>query len=157
MSFEMPEEIFYFHSEQQKSIQQRSLMGRTFLVTGTTPLKWKITSDTKEILGYTCTKAIAGDSAQIAAWFTPQIPAFFGPEKYNGLPGLILEVSIDNGQRQILATKVDLSPVETAISAPANGKKVTSEQYAKLMEKKMKEMRQEFGGSGNMIIITSDQ
>lgn len=157
MSFNTPDELFYYHSQEQKAIQQRSFMGRTFLVSGSEQFKWKITGETKEILGYSCTKATTGDSTQTVAWFTSAIPAFSGPDIYNGLPGLILEISLDEGKRQITATNIDLTPITTEVVAPSKGKKMDAELYAKMMEKKLKEMQQEFGGSGNVMIITSDQ
>ncbi|MEL7146548.1 MAG: GLPGLI family protein, partial [Bacteroidota bacterium] len=157
MKFDTPEEIFYYNSEGQEAIQQRSFMGRTFLVEGNKTFKWKITGDTKEILGYSCTKATTGDSTQIVAWFTSTIPVFSGPDVYNGLPGLILEVDIDEGKRQILATNVVTGPVDGPVVAPSKGKKVTTEQYEKIMKKKIEEMQQEFEGKGNFLFITSDQ
>ena len=156
MDFDVPEEIFYYNSSSKEGLQQRSFMGRTFLVSGEKTFKWKITGETKEILGYTCTKATTGDSIQTVAWFTSEIPVFSGPDVYAGLPGLILEVDIEEGKRVIQATDIDLADIETAIAKPTKGKKVNSEQFAKIMKKKMEEMRQEFGGSGNVMIITEE-
>lgn len=62
-----------------------------------TKIQWTITSDSKEIAGYKCTKAIAQISGrQWEAWFTEAIPVSFGPWKLRGLPGLILEAHNKN-------------------------------------------------------------
>lgn len=55
---------------------------------------WKINSDKiKEILGFECIQAeTTFRGSDIIAYFTTAIPLPFGPFKFRGLPGLILEV-----------------------------------------------------------------
>ena len=69
--------------------------------------KWKITTQTKKIMGYTCYKAIGDTVIYNAkfrnnkkekkipiAWFTYDIPIPFGPKGLDHLPGLVLEGNI---------------------------------------------------------------
>lgn len=59
---------------------------------------WKIHSNEQKKIGsYVCTKATCMfRGTQIVAFFTEEIPLPFGPWKFNGLPGLMLEVySVD--------------------------------------------------------------
>ncbi|MDE6669583.1 MAG: GLPGLI family protein [Muribaculaceae bacterium] len=54
-------------------------------------IKWKISDDTKDILGYQCVKATGKyHGRKWEVWFTPEIPISDGPWKLCGLPGLIL-------------------------------------------------------------------
>jgi GLPGLI family protein len=57
-------------------------------------IKWEIVEKhTKKILGFKCQKAIATfRGTPLVAFFTPDISTSFGPEKFDGLPGLILEI-----------------------------------------------------------------
>ena len=84
----------------------------------------------------------------VTAWFTPQIPVKNGPGEYAGLPGLILEMSID--RTTILCSKIVLNPKEAdKIEAPDIGKEVTREEYNEIVKEKMDEMRENFrGGDG---------
>ncbi len=55
--------------------------------------KWQITDEVKQIQGYTCKKATAiWGRGLFTAWFTEDMPVQAGPEKFDGLPGLILYV-----------------------------------------------------------------
>ena len=55
---------------------------------------WEITEETKIIKGYHCKKAISNKfDVLVTAWFTEEIPVKAGPEKYDGLPGLILHLT----------------------------------------------------------------
>jgi len=81
----------------------------------------------------------------IIAWYTPMIPVGHGPDDFGGLPGMILEVSTRN--TTILCSKIVLNPKEEIIiEKPANGKKVTREEYSEIVAEKSKEMQERFGG-----------
>lgn len=55
---------------------------------------WKITNESKKIAGFNCIKAICEyNQREFIAWFTKEIPISDGPWKFNGLPGLIIEIS----------------------------------------------------------------
>jgi GLPGLI family protein len=61
-------------------------------------INWKIIPGTKTILGYKC-KIAKGNfrGRDYSAYFCPEIPVSDGPFKFQGLPGLILEIySMDN-------------------------------------------------------------
>ena len=84
------------------------------------------------------------ESVIVTAWYTLDIPVNHGPGDYWGLPGLILEINA--GNTAILCTKIVINPKEkTKISEPTKGKKVTQAEYDKIIEEKMKEMRERMG------------
>ena len=54
---------------------------------------WNIEEERKQIAGYNAQKATTTFAGRdYIAWFTPEIPIPDGPYKFNGLPGLILEI-----------------------------------------------------------------
>lgn len=56
--------------------------------------KWELTKETKNILGYKCKSAsINFKGRNYIAFYTDELPFSDGPYKFNGLPGLILEIS----------------------------------------------------------------
>lgn len=70
--------------------------------------KWDITSETKKISGYTCTKATTFyRGRKWIAWFTPDIPLSFGPWKLHGLPGLILKANDADNIYTFVAEKIE--------------------------------------------------
>ncbi len=79
----------------------------------------------------------------VTAWYTPQIPVSAGPADYWGLPGLILELNA--GRTTMLCTEIVLNPDEDIIiSEPKKGKKVTREEYNKIIKQKSEELRENF-------------
>jgi len=79
----------------------------------------------------------------VTAWYTMEIPVSHGPDDYWGLPGLILEVN--DGSTQMVCTKIIMNPKEkTEIKEPKKGKVVTQVEYDKILDVKMKEMRERF-------------
>lgn len=155
-----PKNILYTDLNKLSTINEREFFGRDFLISGKArECEWKMTGEKKMIGEYECLKAMLQDtSEQVTAWFTPQIPVQTGPAGYGMLPGLILEVNVDNGTRTIMVTNLDLKPVPS-IEKPSKGKKVSEKEFKTIEAEKMKEMGAEMGGSGKGVrmIITSEQ
>ncbi len=156
MVFMRPQNVIYQDLRAQTRIEQRDFMGRTFLIEEEiSKQSWKLSPEQKEILGYPCQKAtLELDSVRtVEAWFTPQIPVSLGPDTYGGLPGLILEVNLNQGRRVITAQQVDLKSVaDEDLEAPQKGKKVSREEFRKITEEKFKEMQENSGGQGTFMI-----
>lgn len=54
---------------------------------------WELTDESKKIGNYACYKAISkAHAVPIVAWYTTDLPFNAGPEKFDGLPGLIVYV-----------------------------------------------------------------
>ena len=66
----------YHDIKENKIVDQRSFLGKTFLVLDDAKkYDWKLTGNTKEVAGYPCQQATAvDDDRNIEAWFTPAIP-----------------------------------------------------------------------------------
>jgi len=159
MRFEIarPDNQLFWDNETGQTLERRTFMDKKFLIEGKTKrYKWEITTEQKTILDYTCQKAIFKDSTNtIVAWFTSQIPVSTGPSAYTGLPGTILELNLNDGEQITTATKVELKTLEkNSIVKPTKGKKVNEEEFDAIVDRKTKEMQEEFGGSGNVIIKT---
>lgn len=83
----------------------------------------------------------------IVAWYTPEIPVNMGPDEYNGLPGLILEVNAD--RTTILCSKIILNPSHKEdIKEPTKGKEVSQQEFNEILTAKMKEMEANFRNGG---------
>ena len=150
-----PDNKFFADLIDKKTIEQRDFMSRIFLVENTIDASgWKITGNQKSILGYPCQEAVQiKDSSTTVAWFAPSIPVSAGPGKYLGLPGLVLAVDIDNGRRTINATSIELGVIgKDLIDKPKGGKKVSPEEYDQIVAEKRKEMEQQYGSGGGVVI-----
>lgn len=150
-----PDEKYYSDLSNGISLEEREFMSRKFLIESKIDsMPWKITGKSREILGYPCLEASATvDSIRTYAWFTPSIPVSAGPGKYKGLPGMILEVIVNEGKRVITAASVklmDVLDVADQIIKPKQGKKVTREEFDKIVADKTKEMSEE---NGNRIMF----
>lgn len=98
---------------------------------------WKLSDETKTVKGHTCKKATATsrDSLLITAWYAEDIQSPAGPEEYGGLPGMILELNINDAE--IVFTALDIVTKgfdKKIVKAPTNGKKVTSKEFQKMLD-----------------------
>jgi len=135
------------------SLEQQGFMGKVFIINKPVEkIKWKITSEKVKYLDFECMKATMTDKEgdEVVAWFAPAIPVKAGPAGFGQLPGAILMMSKGDKALEIKATKIEMGEVE-AITKPNDGKKVTEEEYEKIVEEKMKEMEKEHGGRRIMI------
>lgn len=149
-----PEGQIYSDFKNQKTIEQREFMSRMFLIeSAADSVAWKLTVNRKDIFGYPCMEAFyVKDSTKTVAWFTPSIPVSGGPSDFHGLPGLILEVNVNEGKRIISAATVSPGDVTSMIVKPKQGKKVTKDEFRKIVAEKTGDNKSE-GGATFMIRI----
>lgn len=157
-----PVEKSFCDLKKMKKIEQKDFMSRKFIIESDIEQgTWKLTGNQKMILGYPCQEAVKEDStAKRTAWFTPAIAKPIGPTGFEGLPGLVLEVNMNNGDYTIVATAVEAGKENVAaLVVPTEGKKMKKDAYNKMVKEKTEEMQKEMGisggghGSGGNVII----
>ena len=158
----MPESTIWHNFPAGRRVDQRETVGKKFLVEDSiTKHTWKLTGESKTILGYTCQKAITQtpvksfnmqmqdgefkrtekwDTIQVTVWFAPAIPVPAGPEFQGELPGLILEYDSRNGTSVTRAVEISETVKTADIKEPKTGKRVSKAEYDKEVEDQQKEM-----------------
>ena len=151
----------YKNMKEQRYVKQSDLLGKVFLIQDSLKTNaWKLQGETKNIGTYTCFKATlerevdsdmddgSKEMQTVTAWYTPQIPVSNGPEEFQGLPGLILEISYDS--QIILCSKISLNPTkQIKIKQPTTGDSVSQSEFDAISVKKMKEMESQYERSEN--------
>lgn len=161
---------FYKNTEETTYINKRDIYGKPFsIVDSLEHLEWEVSDELKMIGQYTCFKATAKtkqfvmpevpfgrskegekrpemeemmQETEVTAWFTLDIPVNQGPDKYYGLPGLILEVQ--SPHLTILCTRVELDKDKAKdVDPPKGGKEVSQEEFDKIMKEKSEEVREQ--------------
>jgi len=124
------------------SVDQKKVFESLFLVKDSVrKINWKITTETREIAGFTCRRAnaLVLDSVYVVAFYTDDITVPGGPESFAGLPGMILGLAIPHENVTWFATKVNEVPVdEKALAAPKKGKAVNRKELTATLTDVMK-------------------
>jgi GLPGLI family protein len=168
--------ILYKNTKENTFADAQEMFGKKFLIKDELrKIDWKTEKETKTIGKYLCLKATFTEMIDdydkmgkkkekqkeriITAWYTPEIPISNGPKDYQGLPGLILE--LHEGKMHYVCNKIVMNPKEKIeIVAPTKGKEVNEKEFQKIMDKKQKEMTENFhngrkkGDDGNRMTIT---
>lgn len=153
MRIRRPKAEHYLNQPTAQKIVLRDFMGKKFLIEDTLEVvPWKFGTELKTILGYECRQATFVDDVRkqtIVAWYTTTLRPFLGPEDFNTLPGTVLQVDINEGERILTATKIDARLLKKGeLKVPSGGTKTTQQQFRTLMQEQMKRN----GGNGNIII-----
>jgi GLPGLI family protein len=163
--------VYYKNLKDNRFVNQTEIQGKRFLVKDKlTDFKWELSSETKNIGNYTCYKATYskeieninmviknGESVEektketvvTTAWYTTQVPISNGPDTYQGLPGLILE--INDGKKMIVCVEIILNPTDKIIiEEPKKGKVVSQKKYTEIKKQKTEEMMEKFKSRNGM-------
>ncbi|HEY0678653.1 MAG TPA: GLPGLI family protein [Chitinophagaceae bacterium] len=173
--------IVYHNFEAGKRISEIELSAKNYIVEeNISKLNWKLTEESKTILGHKVFKATADrfstrtmvsmengemkrkqmpDTSKVVAWFAADIPVPAGPDFQGQLPGLILELDLNNGRTVYKAIEISPKVNVASIKQPSRGKKISAEEFAKEQQKMMDQMQQQRrpGGNGERIVISSSQ
>ena len=87
----------------------------------------------------------------MVAWYTDQLRPSMGPENFNSLPGTILQIDINAGERVITAIRIEGRPLKKSeMKIPSSGQRISQKAFSKMMDEQMERMRA--NGGGGMII-----
>src|SRR5690606_10362733 len=147
-----PSGNLYKNTKSEKLVESRTFIDKDFLIKDSlTEIDWKITKETKNILGYDCYKATSqlSDSTKVVAWYAPKLQFKTGPDQFWGLPGLILLVETElkhneneTEKAKYLALNIEVIRSNEKISEPGNGKIMSEEEYQTYEEEYMKKQRE---------------
>jgi len=128
---------------------------------------WKLGSETRQVLGHLCHKATRkvmqaagpvrrivmnggggatqdttqkgapGKEVEVVAWYADDIISPVGPESYGQLPGVILQLDVDNGATVFTATDIKKTVDQKDLKEPKKGKVITRPEYIKMMNDMM--------------------
>lgn len=164
MTFRMPRTETYTNSSSTLIFSLQELMGKKYIISDTVKMSpWKFGTETKEIMGYKCKMAYftlstemttmriengtptperRTVSQEITAWYTDQIRPSLGPERFNTLPGTVLALDVNNGERVIVARNIEMRELKKGeLKIPDSGTKVTQAEFQKVQEEQMEKMR----------------
>ncbi len=118
--------VWYYDYNTGKFNNQKNVWGSNFNVEDSIPaLEWRLTNESRMIAGFNCRKAAAKmfDSVYVFAFYTDEITIPGGPCSINGLPGMILGVTIPRLFTSWIATKIMLNNVQENLIKPVAAKK----------------------------------
>lgn len=108
-------------------------------------LEWQLHNDFKEINGIKSQKATTAKYGRNwIAYFASVYPFPFGPYKFNGLPGLIMQISDENDEFVYTAKIIQKYNSPTDLFRHKKTKYLSKENYLKVAENVKKDMT--FGG-----------
>lgn len=137
----------YFNKETKEKLLGKESFGQNIILDlSNEKITWNITKESKIINGYQCFKAVAnilkianlkkGATNKVTAWFCPEIPINYGPLKYNGLPGLILEIETNAIYKsKLVATEIIINDNSIKLKKELRGKKMSIEDFERIAQK----------------------
>ena len=177
MNFRMPTTTTYTDIVKQTQYEERAFFEKEFLIVDSLKqYKWKLSDETKTIAKQLCKKAttmivapqmrmrisrggenntdtaakapVKPRETELVVWYAENIPVSVGPDNYSGLPGVIMEMDLDNGTTVTTAVEVSTKYPKKELIQPTKGEKVTRTQFQEQMQKLMQDMQR--GGGGMM-------
>ncbi len=120
------ENTWYFDHNTSRFNMQKNVFGSNFNLDDSIPaINWKLSNENRMIAGFNCRKAVGVimDSVYVFAFFTEEIMIPGGPCSINGLPGMILGLTIPRLYTSFIATKIMVNDVNVAGIKPTAAKK----------------------------------
>ena len=171
------DDVVFVNYEEGRRLSAREINSRQVVVEDSVAkLSWKMTDESKTILGKKAFKATTQtvttrtmtsmengemkrkempDTLNIVAWFTPEIPVPAGPAYQAQLPGMILEIDVNNGQTVYKAVEISPKVSLSNIKEP-KGKRITNAEYEKERAIMLAEMQKRFSENGGHVIINQN-
>lgn len=134
---------YYYNRKQDILLRKSKVHSKNNLIKSQPSLiKWELNTKTKKIDGYNCYNATREKKIRnktgtyeflIEAWYTPQIPVPYGPNEFNGLPGLILELKDTHNTFYVKNIKLGM---KQKIIAPTAKNMMTETEFENMLKNK---------------------
>lgn len=168
--------VTYKNFSTQQSLTEQDLGDKTYIIQDTIRQQgWKLSEETKTILGITCKKATmkvtaprggmqirmggpggaaprtdtanaAPQQITVVAWYAESLSTPVGPESYGNLPGLVLEVNMNDGETVLTALDIKKTVDTKELKEPKKGKRISRQEFAQKQQEMFRNMQ--MGGGG---------
>lgn len=147
-AFKDPYDLFFYKDmSKNQMVYSFNFKNETFQgIDELLKMDWQVTDTIEQVKNYSCRKAISNwKGYNFTAWFTDAIPINSGPEKFDGLPGLI--VKMEYGQTMIELKNVEVAEKPYAIEKPklTSEKKYSIEDARLLIDEEIEKMKEDSG------------
>jgi GLPGLI family protein len=151
---QQPHIEIYFDAASQRRLIEEEFMGKDYLIEDSIAvLPWKFSAETRKVMNYDCQKASYYDEVrkqQVTAWYTNKLRPFLGPEFFNSLPGGVLLIDINEGERVVTAKAIETRSLKkNEMRMPDKGIKTTRKEFQKMRDEQVQRMR---ANGANVII-----
>lgn len=141
-----------YYTKDSIVIRKKDVFGQEMLIKDMIKdYHWEVTKEQKVILGNMCYKATGyynsydknGDALKVNvyAWFALGIPFSSGPLDLNGLPGLILEASV-NPRFVYYAKKIKINPTNFELEKPKAPKTISGKEHDAIVKDVLETIRE---------------
>ncbi len=129
--------LIYYNQEHKEFLSETRVLDYPVIISKA-PIEWEISNEEPKLInGYLCKKAIQkrakADGAELTkapefiAWFCPEIPFSFGPERFHGLPGLVIQC--ESNIVKFKLEKITWHKQELEINKPNSGEIISEEEF----------------------------
>lgn len=135
--------LWYFDHDAEKYSSSKEMFGTKFNIADSIQkINWKLVNESRVIAGFNCRKAVGiiMDSVYVFAFYTDEILISGGPCSIQGLPGMVLGLTIPRLYTSWIATKVMVNSVDESVIKPINASKTfTNVALKDLIEERTKD------------------
>lgn len=137
--------FFYINLNEDVYYEMINLNSKKYLINyKKNDVEWNITTESKKIQDFYVYKAIGLNkysNEKYIAWFSPELNFNFGPDFSFGLPGLVLEYSLDT--YSIICNQINFNPEKNDLDKlkKPNGHLISQEELDKLIQKSMESFK----------------
>lgn len=141
-----PRNSYYLNYSTNEIVELKDMISKSFIVTDSLPTyNWVIQKEKTKLLGYDVKLASATrGKLTYEAWFAPKLNFKSGPFSFNGLPGVILQLTETDAQGHQKITKaVEVKINDKArINKPTKGEVISKEGYEAFMEEMLQKQQE---------------
>ncbi len=145
--------VFYKNIDKKEYVHQETFQDELYLI-NLKEKNWILTKEKQKINNYLCYKAVSQEiyfnefthkkmTTKYIAWYTPEISIPFGPNVFNGLPGLVIAGQIDG--YYYFADKIEVNVGKKIITKPNKGILISEKEMKKKINELGKMLYKKYG------------